>query len=545
MQTDADEMRRACGQPRHYQSCFLSTAAALVASTGASDEHGDDVFSAFVARAVQMQLEAFATTLEDDEQQLQHNTSLSPELRHAITFRASRKQILHSALTAIEKAAHGKNTDDAHATVASEEHEANDASTTPPLNDAASRIEQFQRWIDKQNLPVNHLALQFVSDAVGYGTFATKSLVPGEPYLSVPVALAMDLHSAAKSSSLRRLVRTLGRDAVVDDTLLLVLHLLDEAFGPNSKMSRWRPYLDVLPSIETLATYSPLFYEDAVHIKRLQVADVHGALQSYRSRVQQTYEALAQRIASRTPSDKQSLGWITEARFRWATAILDSRSIWWGGQRHLVPLLDMVNCEDLGAGHAAHRTDAEDGTAVTRASWAFASGDQVVENYAQPNHIYFMFHGFVLAANKHDCAHVSLATNDRSAINALPHARKRALMEMLEALALKTWTPELCVDPHDSASVTRFAKVAFITETPLEALDAVVRASEPASLAELRAGRAVIARRLAALETGKRSSSDRDASDHRLVVIRTYVAQQLALFTALDAALEAIESTAQ
>lgn len=36
-------------------------------------------------------------------------------------------------------------------------------------------------------------------------------------------------------------------------------------------------------------------------------------------------------------------GWITLERYLWATAILDSRMIWWDGRRHLVPLLDLVS----------------------------------------------------------------------------------------------------------------------------------------------------------------------------------------------------------
>lgn len=41
--------------------------------------------------------------------------------------------------------------------------------------------------------------------------------------------------------------------------------------------------------------------------------------------------------------------------------------------------------------------------AVTYAPWAFTKGSQVYENYGQPNHIYFKYHGFVLDSNTHDC----------------------------------------------------------------------------------------------------------------------------------------------
>ena len=38
---------------------------------------------------------------------------------------------------------------------------------------------------------------------------------------------------------------------------------------------------------------------------------------------------------------------------------------------------------------------------------SYVRGEQLFENYGQPNHIYFMYHGFVLPDNSHDCVHHS------------------------------------------------------------------------------------------------------------------------------------------
>jgi hypothetical protein len=42
----------------------------------------------------------------------------------------------------------------------------------------------------------------------------------------------------------------------------------------------------------------------------------------------------------------------------------------------------------------------------------FEKGDQLFENYGQPNHIYFQYHGFSLGpedgGNSHDCVHFTL-----------------------------------------------------------------------------------------------------------------------------------------
>ena len=47
-------------------------------------------------------------------------------------------------------------------------------------------------------------------------------------------------------------------------------------------------------------------------------------------------------------------------------------------------------------------------SAVTLAPWPIPKGEQVWENYGQPNHIYFEFHGFSLPSNTHDCVRTAL-----------------------------------------------------------------------------------------------------------------------------------------
>ena len=96
--------------------------------------------------------------------------------------------------------------------------------------------------------------------------------------------------------------------------------------------------------------------------------------------------------------------WTLE-NYLWAATILDSRSIWWDGIRHLVPLLDLINCKELTDKNAIHKTELDDSmaNAITRSPDDFQENEQVFENYGQPNHIYFMYHGFVLESNSHDC----------------------------------------------------------------------------------------------------------------------------------------------
>merc|ERR1740139_493104 len=101
---------------------------------------------------------------------------------------------------------------------------------------------------------------------------------------------------------------------------------------------------------------------------------------------------------------------MTEDNFLWAYSIVNTRSIWWDGIRHIVPLLDFVNSFEFhheGSTNTVHKTELDPENknyAITKATSSFSKGHQLFENYGQPNYIYFMFHGFVLENNSHDCA---------------------------------------------------------------------------------------------------------------------------------------------
>ena len=47
-------------------------------------------------------------------------------------------------------------------------------------------------------------------------------------------------------------------------------------------------------------------------------------------------------------------------------------------------------------------------TAETRSSWSFRRGEQVLENYGQPNSIYFKYHGFWVPKNTHNCVAIQV-----------------------------------------------------------------------------------------------------------------------------------------
>ena len=92
--------------------------------------------------------------------------------------------------------------------------------------------------------------------------------------------------------------------------------------------------------------------------------------------------------------EREVLAVLTWDKYSWARSVLNTRSIWWTGERHLVPMLDFVNC-DSGRGARKHATtwDASRQVAVTKAPLHFARGDEIIEEYGQPNYIYQLYHG--------------------------------------------------------------------------------------------------------------------------------------------------------
>ena len=158
--------------------------------------------------------------------------------------------------------------------------------------------------------------------------------------------------------------------------------------------SYWTPYLNTLPTAAD--THFPVFWSEE-ELNELQNSRIKPHIIDYRSRIERKYEGLSKHIFPQwkdifTPSV------FSYENYLWATAIMDSRGIWWGNGRHLVPLLDLINCNEEGPDpkrvHAT-RLDASGVNAVTLADRDYHTGDQIFENYGQPNWIYLTYHGTV------------------------------------------------------------------------------------------------------------------------------------------------------
>ena len=112
---------------------------------------------------------------------------------------------------------------------------------------------------------------------------------------------------------------------------------------------------------------------------------------------------------------------------------------------------------------------------MTWAAWEFPKGAQVFENYGQPNHIYFLYHGFALQQNAHDCVRWDMEIED------IPESQsaKQTLMDGMTEMGFRSFTQSFCINVHAPKYVTDLAQrrnsglnmalrfVSFLGKTPL------------------------------------------------------------------------------
>ena len=253
------------------------------------------------------------------------------------------------------------------------------------------------------------------------GTVATDDINPEEVYLKLSPDIIMDRDSALACPTLSFVWSELRKKMPRGDPYHeLLLHLLHERLVKKEASTFW-PYLDALPSMNLDEFHFPAFYEESA-LGELKGAGVLDSIRRERAHTKGQYEGIRKHVIEKFPEEFPPDLFTFDA-YKWAHAVLDSRSIWWNGERHLVPLLDMINCIEGPDPSRVHSTYLEDGLATTKAGWRFRRGEQFYENYGQPNGIYFLYHGFVLSDNTHDCARVDLGAASEADAKRMQSAR--------------------------------------------------------------------------------------------------------------------------
>jgi len=237
---------------------------------------------------------------------------------------------------------------------------------------------------------------------------------------------------------------------------VLLFYLLHETYVTKNE-SKWYPYIQMLPSLDDLKRKSPLFFEEDM-FDYLAGSDIRSILIENQQRARKSFQEFVNVHAF---VKALGLEHVSFDKFLWAYAIIHSRSIWWNGMRHLVPMLDLVNCAELNNSRGdiavAHETRLDGvNNAVTNASTRFERGDQIFENYSQPNHIYFLYHGFVLEDNSQDRLMFESFEDHPNNDSEDLKARKERLMKN----GFRSFTPSFCIrDIRSLDSLANFRRI--------------------------------------------------------------------------------------
>ena len=186
------------------------------------------------------------------------------------------------------------------------------------------------------------------------GAVAIEDISTEDIYLAVPLGIIMDSHTASLDPDFGPLILALRETYKrKDDFHELLLYLLYERLVKNEN-SRFWPYLRLLPVPGE--TDPPTAWSLTDIRERLQPSFVGRIVEAHVNRTEGTYNSIkkVKEIANFFP-----IGFFTFENYRWAGSILDSRSIWWDGLRHLVPMLDFINCAEGPDPKIIHSTKVE------------------------------------------------------------------------------------------------------------------------------------------------------------------------------------------
>eukprot|EP00633_Aureoumbra_lagunensis_P004459 CAMPEP_0197320818 /NCGR_PEP_ID=MMETSP0891-20130614/61797_1 /TAXON_ID=44058 ORGANISM="Aureoumbra lagunensis, Strain CCMP1510" /NCGR_SAMPLE_ID=MMETSP0891 /ASSEMBLY_ACC=CAM_ASM_000534 /LENGTH=784 /DNA_ID=CAMNT_0042812375 /DNA_START=596 /DNA_END=2950 /DNA_ORIENTATION=- len=383
--------------------------------------------------AIDEAADKYPTTLAEDER-IVKKLNISSGAKLALNYRIGQKRIIEALRSQCDQA----------------------LDRPLRLESLRYRVAVFNDWIQSQNWPVLKIEAAILpthGGRLGAVVSDGQKVARGEAYLSIPVDTAC-MDAAAARRLLGTAIETL------DDFHALLVLLLHETLAmiTDGKLipdrSEWGPYLLLLPGIDRVLqrvasvtqlqvcsesddqqcrhffTVTPkrdlpplLWADDEATAKDIAGRWLRGsalqqAVPRYVASVRRDWQQASVTFRA-IPNLRSKLGddnlelILDFSLYRWAYQVIDSRSIWWAGSRHLVPMLDLVNAaatDEMPANAPVHRTtlDEQATNAITYAATSFASGEQLLEDYGQPNHVLFLYHGFILPVNKHDCVRIDL-----------------------------------------------------------------------------------------------------------------------------------------
>jgi len=320
---------------------------------------------------VRSTLAAYPTTRNEDLAIIEKR-NVSGRKEMAVRFRADVKRLLMEFL--------GEAVEEDKVGIAAPVATPDDDNVRGRVNegDLTESVALFNDFIESLNFPVNYLTAYVAGDGMGVGTKANRDIKKGDVYISVPDVATMSSKTASSKNQKTSEIIQMGKDRN-DDFHTLAFFLLHERFNEQQN-SYWWPYLNLLPTLNDYKANNPLFFSEE-KLSFLSGSDIKNQITENANRYIRQFNAIS---SDATVTGALGSAW-TRDNYLWAATILDSRSIWWDGIRHLVPLLDLINCQELTDVNAIHKTelDAANDNALTWSPDNFKSGGQVFENYGQ------------------------------------------------------------------------------------------------------------------------------------------------------------------
>lgn len=312
-------------------------------------------------------------------------------------------------------------------------------------------INEFQDWFTKGYGGKCPVRLAPAGNGMRIGVFANEKIPSESLYLSIPMSLIISDETIAATKgighAIRKIMQRLPSRRFNPQQLALNLFLIHEKFVAKNS-SAFYSYIRLIPSEHNV----PEFYSDE-DLELLRGTPLFAKAQQERRQHRDDYNTLKPYLLHDMKAFPPRL--FSLDNYLWAQGILNTRMIWWDGAPHLVPMLDMINCQQGPNPQRVHSTRrGATGKADTLAPWTFQKDEQVFENYGQPNPTYMLYHGFVMEPNYHDCAQV---LPRGLPLNTLSESHRQKISEF------KLLSNEYCVKPSiDDSKLRDFISLARI-----------------------------------------------------------------------------------
>ena len=323
------------------------------------------------------------------------------------------------------------------------------------VGDLQKSIDEFQAWFTKNYNGKAKVRLGPAGDGMRLGVFATEKLPAESLYLSIPLKMVIGRETIFPTPKIGPVLQDLQGEIkgnVPWHQTTLALFLIYEKFIAQDK-SFWKEYIALIPTEHD----SPAFFTEE-QLNLLKGTYIKEKAIHIRDQHRREYNWIRANILAKH-KDVMPEHTFNFDHYMWAMGILSTRMIWWDNMPHLVPMLDMINCRQGPNPHRVHSTArGRSGlTADTLAPWTFQEGDQVFENYGQPNPTYFLYHGFVMIPNIHDCATLMLSK----------HIPGKA-MSYIDKFRLQR--QEWCVAPEKLNELLTIGRIAVMSDRERSAL---------------------------------------------------------------------------